>query len=157
VFAFETIDHFLEPFEVAFLAFIFGAAEPAVKVFIAVMAVLVIVGIAGLFVRRFFMVKISPDPKSWSSGVVAIMIFLLMVTYLYGLGDATRLPKTNWWGHAALILAFPPLICRSKHFHIIMAPINVFFRRQQLGDATRKSRWDWNQCGTCRGRCAWTS
>lgn len=134
VFAFETIDHFLEPFEVPFLASVFGSAEPAVKNFVAVMAVLVIIGIAGLFVRRFFMVKISPDPKSWSSGVVAIMIFLLMVTYLFGLGETTQLPKANWWVHAALILAFPPLICRSKHFHIIMAPINVFFRRQQLGD-----------------------
>ncbi len=134
VFAFETIDHFLEPFEVPFLAFIFGGAEPAVKVFIAFIAILVIIGIVGLFIRRFFMVKISPDPRSWTSGVVAIMIFLLMATYLYGLGEAAQLPKANWWVHAGLILAFPPLICHSKHFHIIMAPINVFFRRQQLGD-----------------------
>lgn len=134
VFAFETIDHFLEPFEIPFVAFLFGSAETAVKLFIAYMAVLVIIGITGLFVRRFFMMKISPDPRSWSSGLVAIMIVVLMVTYLYGLGETAQLAKANWWVHVAVILAFPPLICRSKHFHIIMAPINVFFRRGQLGE-----------------------
>ncbi|MCP4300862.1 MAG: [Fe-S]-binding protein, partial [Gammaproteobacteria bacterium] len=108
VFAFETIDHFLEPFGVPFLTLLLGGAEPAVKIVIAVIAVLVIFSIAGLFIRRFFMVKISPDPRSWSSGLVAIMIFLLMATYLYGLGEVIQLPKANWWAHAALILAFPP-------------------------------------------------
>ncbi|MCK5439301.1 MAG: (Fe-S)-binding protein [Gemmatimonadetes bacterium] len=134
LFAFETIDHFLEPFQVPFLAFLFGSAEAAVKLFLVAVAVFVIVGITGLFIRRFFMVAISPDPRSWSSGLVAIMIFVLMVTYGYGLTEATGLEKANWWTHAVVILAFPPLITRSKHFHIIMAPINVFFRRDQLGD-----------------------
>jgi Fe-S oxidoreductase len=134
LFAFETTDHFLEPFQVPFLAFLFGSAEAAVKLFLVAVAVLVIAGITGLFIRRFFMVAISPDPRSWSSGLVAIMIFVLMVTYLYGLTEATGLEKTNWWIHAVVILAFPPLITRSKHFHILMAPINVFFRRDQLGD-----------------------
>ena len=134
LFAFETIDHFLEPFQVPFLAFLFGSAEAAVKLFLVAVAVFVIVGITGLFIRRFFMVAISPDPRSWSSGLVAIMIFVLMVTYGYGLTEATGLEKANWWSHAVVILAFPPLITRSKHFHIIMAPINVFFRRDQLGD-----------------------
>jgi Fe-S oxidoreductase len=134
LFAFETTDHFLEPFQVPFLVFLFGSAEAAVKLFLVAVAVLVIAGITGLFIRRFFMVAISPDPRSWSSGLVAIMIFVLMVTYLYGLTEATGLEKTNWWIHAVVILAFPPLITRSKHFHILMAPINVFFRRDQLGD-----------------------
>ena len=41
-------------------------------------AIAVSVGILGLFYRRFFLKKISPDPKSYSSGVVALLIFILM-------------------------------------------------------------------------------
>ncbi len=134
LFALETTDHFLEPFQVPLLASLFGSAEGAVKLFLAAVAVLVIIGITGLFIRRFFMPALSPDPKSWSSGLVAIMILILMVTYLYGLTDATGLEKPNWWVHAVVVLAFPPLITRSKHLHILMAPINVFFRRDRLGD-----------------------
>jgi Fe-S oxidoreductase len=36
--------------------------------------------------------------------------------------------------HALLILAFPPLILRSKHFHILMAPVDIFFRTHTLGE-----------------------
>ena len=32
----------------------------------------------------------KPDPKSYSSGVVALMILLLMLTYLYGLNESQR-------------------------------------------------------------------
>ena len=133
-FAFETTDHFLEAYEISFLGALFGGAEHAFKLFVAAVAVLVIIGIVGLAYRRFVMVSISPDPKSYTSGVVALMIFLLMVTYLYGLDAAPAWEKPNWWFHALLILAFPPLILRSKHFHILMGPINVFFRNAHLGD-----------------------
>ena len=132
-FAFETTDHFLEPYGLAFLATLFGSAEHAFKLFVGFMAILVMIGIAGLAYRRFVMVKISPDPKSYSSGLVAAMIFMLMVTYLYGLDESAALAKANWWFHAAIILVFPPLILKSKHFHILMAPVNVFLRNSTLG------------------------
>ena len=134
VFAFETTDHFLEPFHLPFLATLFGGALPAFKVVLAVAAVLVSVGILGLAFRRFVMVKISPDPKSYSSGIVAMMIFLLMLTYLNGVAETPLLEKANWWVHSLLIVAFPPLILRSKHFHILMAPVDIFFRTHRLGD-----------------------
>lgn len=133
-FAFETIDHFLEPFGIPFLSMLLGSAEPVFKAFLAGIAILVAIAITGLAFRRFVLVKISPDPKSWSSGLVALMIFVLMITYLYGITDEPRWAKANWWLHSIVIIVFPPLILRSKHFHILLAPINVFFRSHRLGD-----------------------
>jgi Fe-S oxidoreductase len=133
-FALETLDHFLEPFDLPLLATLLGGALPPFKSFLAVVAVLVSIGILGLAFRRFVLVKISPDPKSYSSGIVALMIFVLMLTYLNGITAEPLFEKANWWLHALLIIAFPPLILRSKHFHILMAPIDVFFRTHELGD-----------------------
>ena len=133
-FGLETIDHFLEPFGVPFLAVILGKGLPVFKAGLAIVAVLVSIAIVGLIFRRFVLVKISPDPKSWSSGVVAFMILLLMLTYLWGLSDELPWQRANWWLHALLILAFPPLILRSKHFHILMAPVDIFFRTFTLGE-----------------------
>lgn len=134
-FALETMDHFLEPFGVPLLHALFGeAGVPVFKTVLAVVAVAVAVAITGLAFRRFVLVSISPDPKSYSSGVVALMILLLMLTYLYGLNEGAVWGKGNWWLHALLILAFPPLILRSKHFHILMAPVDIFFRNPSLGE-----------------------
>ncbi len=124
----ETIEHFLKPFGVHFI-------PPFYKGVVAVWAVLVTIGIVGLAYRRFVMVKISPDPKSYSSGGVALLIVLLMVTFLYAQADPPAgLAKANWWLHALIIIIFPHLILRSKHFHIVMAPINIFFRTERLAD-----------------------
>ncbi len=130
----ETLEHFLKPFGGHFI-------PPFYKGVVAVWAVLVSIGIVGLAFRRFVMVKVSPDPKSYSSGGVALLILLLMVTFLYAqtdppaaLAKAQGLAKANWWLHALIILVFPHLILRSKHFHILMAPINIFFRTERLAD-----------------------
>ena len=133
-FGLETIDHFLEPFGVPFLAVILGQGLPVFKAGLAIVAILVSIAIVGLAFRRFVLVKISPDPKSYSSGVVALMILVLMLTYLWGLDEELPWQRANWWLHALLILAFPPLILRSKHFHILMAPVNIFFRTFTLGE-----------------------
>ena len=133
-FAFETIDHFAEPFGLHFLAFLLGAAVPVFKLALAFISGLVMIGVVGLAIRRFLMVKISPDPKSWSSGVVALMIFMLMVSYLYSLSGSAPGQKVNWWFHALLIFGFVPLILHSKHFHILMGPVNVFLRNHSLGE-----------------------
>jgi Fe-S oxidoreductase len=132
-FALETMDHFAEPFGLHLLDFLFGDGVPLFKSFLAVVSVLVMIGVSGLFIRRFFMPSISPDPKSWTSGLVAIMIFLLMASYLYGLDETLPGQRANWWFHALLIMGFVPLILHSKHFHIIAGPINVFFRNPRLG------------------------
>ena len=52
-------------------------------IFAAIWALLVAVSIAGLFVRRFFVRPIWLGKKvSYESGVIAFLIFLLMVSYL---------------------------------------------------------------------------
>ncbi len=107
---------------------------PVYKNLLTIFAVLVSLAIIGLAFRRFVLVKISPDPKSYSSGFVALLILLLMLTYLNGIQAQPLWEKANWWLHAGIILVFPHLILRSKHFHIVMAPINIFFRTHQLGD-----------------------
>jgi len=135
-FALETTDHFLKPFGFHFLETLLGTSGvPVYKGIVAVWAVLVSIGIVGLAYRRFAMPKISPDPKSYSSGVVALLILLLMVTYLYSLASPPpALAKANWWTHALIIVVFPHLIIRSKHFHILMAPVDIFFRTERLAD-----------------------
>ena len=133
-FALETLDHFCEPFGVRVEAALLGGGEPVFKRLLAVVAVLVSIGIVSLAVRRFAMPKSSPDPTSYSSGVVAAMILLLMLTYLDGIAPHPLWPRANWWLHTWLVLAFPPLILRSKHFHILMAPVDIFFRTPRLGD-----------------------
>ncbi len=135
IFALETIDHFSRPYGVHFLDALFGDAVPAYKAVLVVWAILVSIGIVGLAFRRFVLVKVSPDPKSYSSGFVALLILVLMLTFLW-----TQVPppdsfaKANWWTHALIILVFPHVILRSKHFHILMAPINIFFRTERLAE-----------------------
>ena len=62
------------------------------------------------------------------------MILMLMLTYLNEVAGHVINERVNWWLHALLILAFPPLILRSKHFHILMAPVDIFFRTFGLGE-----------------------
>ncbi|MEE9167238.1 MAG: (Fe-S)-binding protein [Candidatus Neomarinimicrobiota bacterium] len=92
-------------------------------------AVLVSLGILALAFRRFVS---RPEPLgklSPSSGLVAIFIFLLMATYLYGETNPPSLAsRVNWWIHAVTILVFLIVIPRSKHLHLVFAPFNIFFR-----------------------------
>ena len=134
VFALETTNHFLKPFHVPLLETLFGGLLPAFRALLLLTAVLVGVSIMGLFYRRFFMKESSPDPKSYSSGVVAILIFLLMATYINGVLAEPVAERGSWWVHSLIILVFPHLILRSKHFHILMAPVDIFFRTHRLGD-----------------------
>lgn len=136
-FSLETIDHFLKPFGLHFMDILFGPAKPIYKGIVTFWAILVSIGIIGLALRRFVFVKYSPDPKSVSSGLVALLILILMLTYLYSQlrPDPTSLAaKSNWWLHAATILVFPHLILRSKHLHLILSPITIFFRTRRLGE-----------------------
>ncbi len=134
LFAMETLEHFLEGFGISLLGPLLGSALPAWRAAISVVAVLVAVAILGLAFRRFVLVRTSPDPRSVTSGIVALFIFLLMVTYLNGISADPIAPRANWWVHAIIILVFPHLILRSKHFHILMAPVTLFFRTERLGD-----------------------
>jgi Fe-S oxidoreductase len=134
LFGIETIDHFAHGFGLKLLEPLLGPAYPVYRAAMAVVAVLVSIAILGLAFRRFVLVKSSPDPKSWTSAVVALFILTLMLTYLNGIRETPFAPRVNWWVHALVILAFPYLILKSKHFHIILAPVAIFLRLPRLGD-----------------------
>jgi Fe-S oxidoreductase len=125
-----TINHFAIAFggrfltpESGFGGFYFG--------FVAVWAIVVAVSIAGLFVRRFFvrpkwLGKVSPE-----SGLIAMLILALMLSYLAGMwvGDETVVGQSVWWIHTAALLFFLPLIPHTKHLHLVLSPATVFLER----------------------------
>jgi Fe-S oxidoreductase len=100
--------------------------------FVAVWAALAAVSIAGLFVRRFVARPRWLGPVSPESGLIAALIFLLMATYLLGLRlpEGSAAGRADWWLHTLALLAFLPLIPRTKHLHLALSPITVFLRRQ---------------------------
>lgn len=79
-----------------------------------------------------------------------------------------------WWVHLLILLAFLVYVPQSKHFHLIVAPVNLWFRRREpvgrlrkldledeeaesfgagrIEDFTRKQMLDFYACVEC-GRC----
>jgi Fe-S oxidoreductase len=100
--------------------------------FAAVWALLVAVSIAGLFVRRFFVrPRWLGEKISIESGVIAGLIFLLMVSYLAAFtvpADGTAV-RAWWWVHTLTLLLFPPIIPGTKHLHLLLSPFTVFVKR----------------------------
>jgi len=106
-------------------------AGPLYFFFAAFFALACSVGILGLFVRRFvvqpkWLGKVSPE-----SGIIAGLIFALMVTYLSEFFvPAGGLPAhALWWAHTLVLLAFLPLIPHTKHLHLLLSPFTVFLSR----------------------------
>jgi Fe-S oxidoreductase len=100
--------------------------------FAAVWALLVAVSIAGLFVRRFFVRPVWLGAKvSYESGLIALLIFTLMVTYLaaFFVSDGGTAVKALWWTHTLALLVFLPLIPHTKHLHLVLSPLTVFLKR----------------------------
>src|ERR1700761_3352663 len=103
--------------------------------FAAIFALLVAISIAGLFVRRFFVQPIWLGRKvSYESGVIAFLIFALMVTYLaaFMVPSTSPLARGLWWAHALCILVFLPLIPHTKHLHLVLSPIKIFLSRGEF-------------------------
>ena len=105
-FALITLNHVAAGFGFPFLSRE-GAFGKAYFAFVAVWAVLVAVSIAGLAARRFlaqpkWLGKVAPE-----SGIIALLIFILMVTYLAGwaMDESTAAARVNWWLHTATLLA----------------------------------------------------
>ena len=91
-----------------------------------VFAVAVAVSIAGLFIRRFLVrPRWLGEQVSYESGVIAFLIFTLMVTYL---GDR-RGGGAWWWAHTLALLVFLPLISHTNHLHLLLSPVTVFLSR----------------------------
>jgi len=128
-FALVSLNHLATGLRVAFLQpnsfyFLFAAAW----------ALLVSISIAGLFIRRFFVRPIWLGKKvSYESGVIAALIFLLMITYLaafFTRDDAAL--KALWWTHTLALLIFLPLIPHTKHLHLVLSPITIFLKRSDF-------------------------
>lgn len=100
--------------------------------FAAAWALLVAISIAGLFVRRFVVrPRWLGEKVSVESGVIAGLIFALMLTYLGAFfveptGVAVR---ALWWAHTLSLLVFLPLIPHTKHLHLLLSPVAVFLKR----------------------------
>jgi Fe-S oxidoreductase len=129
-FALATLNHFATAFGGRFLSS--GTAMGKFYLgLVAVWAVAVAVAIAGLFIRRFFMRPVWLGELSPESGVIALLIFLLMLTFLGGLWipPVTLAGKVNWWAHTLALAIFLPLIPHTKHLHLALSPVTVFLRR----------------------------
>src|SRR5580698_5693303 len=137
-FALITLNHIAAGFGFPFLSREGGFGK-AYFAFVAVWAVLVAVSIAGLAIRRFvtqpkWLGKVAPE-----SGIVALLIFILMATYLAGLAlhegtaETATAVRANWWLHTLTLLAFLPLIPHTKHLHLLLSPATVFLRRDGFG------------------------
>jgi Fe-S oxidoreductase len=98
----------------------------------AAFAVACAAGILGLFVRRFL---VRPqwlgDKVSWESGFIALLIFLLMATYLaaFFVVDTSATARLLWWAHTITLLVFLPIIPHTKHLHLVLSPATVFLSR----------------------------
>lgn len=95
-----------------------------------------LIGIGFLLIRR---VAIRPAglgaTVSIESVVIALFILTLMATFLlsFVLEHSTPAGQVNWWLHTVVILAFLALIPASKHLHLLLSPVAIFFRPQELG------------------------
>jgi len=141
-FSLITIDHFLRGFNLAFFSdstrwyygLIFGLPW----------SLLVLIGILYLAYRRFYIrPKFLGEKISYTSAVVTIFISILMLTYIVdaywiisNAHPSNLIFKINWWIHAVLILGFLFLIPRSKHLHLVLSPINIFFKSFNMPDHT---------------------
>ena len=126
VFGIITLDHFSMGFYKPILS---HSAHTTYSYIVIPFSILVIFGILSLTYRRFITRPKALGKISITSGVVALFIVILMVTYLIGeMNISPLLWKVNWWIHSIVILAFLFLIPRSKHLHLVLGPFNIFFK-----------------------------
>jgi Fe-S oxidoreductase len=130
-FALVTLNHFASGLGVGFL-------DPAGRFgrfyfyFAGAFAVACAGGILGLFVRRFLVrPKWLGKKLSYESGFIALLIFLLMATYLaaFFVADGDPAARVLWWAHTLSLLVFLPIIPHTKHLHLVLSPATVFLSR----------------------------
>jgi len=125
IFGLITLNHFATGLGFPILDNMFGEAY---KNFAAGFGVLVAVSIFGLFVRRFFVRPQWLGELSKESGVIAFLIFALMVTFILA-AFFPQQEKPLWWAHTIALLAFLPLIPHTKHLHLVLSPVTIFLSR----------------------------
>ncbi|MCC6293709.1 MAG: (Fe-S)-binding protein [Bryobacterales bacterium] len=129
-FALVTLNHVAQGFgwEIISRHSLFGEAYFGLA---ALFAVAVSVSITGLALRRFVARPKWLGEVKAESGVIAILILLLMLTYLmeydpwnWGTGG-----RGVWWLHTLSLAVFLPLIPHTKHLHLALSPVTVFLSR----------------------------
>jgi Fe-S oxidoreductase len=133
-FALVSLNHFASGFGIPFL----DSESPVGSfylLFAAGFGVLVTAAITALAVRRFLIRPIwLGEALSYTSGVVALLIVVLMLTYIGGFFVRGTEPtaKALWWAHTVALLVFLPLIPHTKHLHLVLSPFTVFLSRGQF-------------------------
>jgi Fe-S oxidoreductase len=129
VFALVTLNHFAEGFGLGFLSD--GGVSRFYFLFAGAFAVAVAISIAGLAFRRFVVRPKWLEPLSPESGLIAFLIFALMITYLarFWVPEGSAAGWAVWWAHTLLLLSFLPLIPGTKHMHLVLSPLTVFLER----------------------------
>ncbi len=133
-FALVSLNHIAVGFGCGFLQYAGGFGTFYVG-YAAVWALLVAVSIGGLFVRRFVVrPRWLGEKVSVESGVIAGLIFMLMVSYLAALfvADGGVAAAGLWWVHTLTLLAFLPIIPGTKHLHLVLSPLTVFLKRPEF-------------------------
>jgi ferredoxin len=129
-FALVTVNHIAAGFGAPFLErrSVFGAFY---FWFAFLFAALCAVSIAGLAFRRFVIRPKWLEPLSPESGLIALLIFVLMITYMpaWWIPDQSAYGRALWWAHTLTLLAFLPLIPHTKHLHLILSPVTIFLER----------------------------
>ena len=130
-----TLNHFVSGFGGTLLGTM--TVYNVITAIVAFFAVMVIIGILYLAIRRFvFQPEALGEHLSWSSGSVALFILILMVTYLldyfHVFADKSLQASLNWWVHSVVIIAFLMLIPQSKHLHLVIGPFTVFLKDPEL-------------------------
>ena len=99
-------------------------------------ALSVLGGIVALAIRRGIVRPAALGTTvSKESILIAGFIATLMVTYLltFRLAEDSLVGRVNWWAHMVIILTFLGLIPNSKHLHLLLSPLTVFFKSPTLG------------------------
>lgn len=134
-FALVTINHIATGFGVAFLSRTSGFGR-LYFAFVALFAIAVAISISFLAFRRFVLRPVWLGKLSPESGVIAALIFVLMITYLAWLAypETSAAGHVIWWAHTLTLLAFLPLIPHTKHLHLVLSPATVFLKRPLFSD-----------------------
>jgi len=151
-----------------------------------VLTLIFVVVVTGFFIEAFRMLVATPDglaqPEFYSHPEWSRWAFVgyFIATWFAGLPEGTRLAWYIglWWFHAALALGAIFYVCFSfdKLTHIIVSPVNVFFKSSRpkgaltpinieeaetfgvskIEDFTWKQLFDLDactDCGRCQDRC----
>ncbi len=135
-FALVTLNHFAVGLHAGFLS----QSGPFGRVYFGLaglFAFAVSVSITGLAIRRFVIRPRWLGPLSYESGIIALLILLLMLTFLatwLWLPEDSPAGRINWWLHTLTLLVFLPLIPHTKHLHLVLSPVTIFLKRTRFSD-----------------------